>query len=658
MIRPMRAWQSGPHIGGLCEAFMGALWTGSHFRAVAAVAAICLTACGSEGPRYSIGGTVSGLAGAGLVLENAGDTLPVSANGAFAFAAALANGEAYAVAIRTHPAGQFCTVAHGSGVVGNAAVTDAVVTCSAAPLLQQVASSPTNAATNVVRTTVPALTFSANLGAATVTSANVTLQSAAGNHVATLTATGGTVTVTPRGKLLPLTTYTLTAGTGLRGVGGEALAAAVTTQFTTRDAAWQPAALLAPSTTEHSFNPAVFMNANGSALVMWRQYGTDLHMWSSRHVPGSGWTPPEMVQTGSTIRPPDALVLDQGGNGIAVWEETQSASCPEDSSCTRYNLMVGRYTASGGWGKANEIASAVAGRPMDPKIAMDAQGNAMLVWAEHDGTRSNIWAKRFAVNGGWGNQERIESASGTAFDAQVAMDAQGNAIAVWTQREGAREVIWSNRYAINGGWGVAVRVETDADSGGYSQIAMNAAGSAVAVWQRFSGTGNGLWANTWSTNGGWGAQELVANALGYVSGSAVAMDATGNAMAIWSDLYRDSGGDFQVAVWASRRIANGGWSTPSRLRPDLSGSVNTPSILMDGAGNAVATWAQLDGSHHRVWTNRYVANQGWSEAGLLDTNNQGDALFVGLAMDESGDAIAVWDQNENGSTRAYFRRFE
>src|SRR5450432_2750570 len=50
---------------------------------------------------FQIGGAVSGLTGAGLVLENnAGDTLSLSTNGAFAFATSLPTGAAYAVTVK------------------------------------------------------------------------------------------------------------------------------------------------------------------------------------------------------------------------------------------------------------------------------------------------------------------------------------------------------------------------------------------------------------------------------------------------------------------------------------------------------------------------------------------------------------------------------
>lgn len=81
---------------------------------------------------YSVGGTVSGLEGSGLVLQNnGGDDLTVNSDGAFTFATELESGETYSVTVETQPSGplQECTVSQGSGTIGSADVEDVEVVC-------------------------------------------------------------------------------------------------------------------------------------------------------------------------------------------------------------------------------------------------------------------------------------------------------------------------------------------------------------------------------------------------------------------------------------------------------------------------------------------------------------------------------------------------
>jgi hypothetical protein len=80
---------------------------------------------------YTIGGTVSGLVGSGLVLQdNLTDNLTIVANGIFTFATPIPSGGSYSVTVLTQPPAQNCMVTAGSGTA-TANVTTVQVTCSA-----------------------------------------------------------------------------------------------------------------------------------------------------------------------------------------------------------------------------------------------------------------------------------------------------------------------------------------------------------------------------------------------------------------------------------------------------------------------------------------------------------------------------------------------
>ena len=81
---------------------------------------------------HTIGVSVSGLSGTGLVLQlNGGNDLPIMANGPATFSGAIGSGARYAVAVGTQPSfpAQICSVANGSGTVGTADVNGITITC-------------------------------------------------------------------------------------------------------------------------------------------------------------------------------------------------------------------------------------------------------------------------------------------------------------------------------------------------------------------------------------------------------------------------------------------------------------------------------------------------------------------------------------------------
>lgn len=85
----------------------------------------------------SVGGTVSGLAGTGLVLRlSAGavqEDLTIAGNGPWSFSTPLVEGVAWSVSVRDQPGGgPGCQIANPGGTMGTRPVRDVAVHCGAA----------------------------------------------------------------------------------------------------------------------------------------------------------------------------------------------------------------------------------------------------------------------------------------------------------------------------------------------------------------------------------------------------------------------------------------------------------------------------------------------------------------------------------------------
>src|SRR5271166_4428212 len=84
--------------------------SGTATSAIVIVQVVCAT------NNFTLGGTVSGLSGNGLVLQdNGGNNLSISSNGSYAFSNPLANGSNYNVTVFAQPTGQICNVTNGYG---------------------------------------------------------------------------------------------------------------------------------------------------------------------------------------------------------------------------------------------------------------------------------------------------------------------------------------------------------------------------------------------------------------------------------------------------------------------------------------------------------------------------------------------------------------
>ena len=331
------------------------------------------------------------------------------------------------------------------------------------------------------------------------------------------------------------------------------------------------------------------------------------------------------------------VAVNTSGQAVAVWQQPDSTSI---------NIHAARYSPATGWHTPEPIDTEPE-TSQQPAVAIDAQGNAFVVWLRSEGSSNSVWARRFTPQGGWGSPVLLETGLGDAGNPQVAVDGSGNAIVVFWQQEGGRVNIVANRYVNGAGWGTATAIEADSTGDiGAPQIAMDAAGNAVVVWGWAAAnppyTFN-VWANRYTAGSGWGSAGPIdsANTSNPNTNPHVALDGAGNAIAVW---HRPDGS--WDSIWANRYVAGSGWGAPGLIETDNTNSARDARVAFDANGNALAVWIQSDGLRNNVLANRYTAGQGWGSAVLIETDNAGPALEPRIAFDGNGNATAVWSHRD------------
>ena len=362
--------------------------------------------------------------------------------------------------------------------------------------------------------------------------------------------------------------------------------------ISTWDGEWGTAELIETDNAGSAYDPQLAIDPSGNAMAVWRQSdGTRNNTWANRYLDGTGWGAAELIETDNARSALDPqLAINASGNAMVVWFQSDG---------TRDNIWANRYVTGTGWGAAELIETDNAGSADYPQVAIDASGNALAVWAQHDGTKYNILTNRYVTGTGWGAAELIGTDNvGGAYNPQLAIDPSGNAMAVWRQPDDFRNNIWANRYVAETGWGTAELIETDNVSGAYSpQLAIDPSGNAMAVWEQYDGSRNNIWANRYVAGTGWGAAELIETDAGNANYPQVAIDPSGNAMAVW----RQSDGT-RLNILANRYLDGTGWGTAELIRTDA-GSANYPQVSIDPSGKTMAVWYQFDGTRYNIWAN-------------------------------------------------------
>ncbi len=391
-----------------------------------------------------------------------------------------------------------------------------------------------------------------------------------------------------------------------------------------------PSPLLEESDIDVQF-PTIAADDNGNAMAVWLQRnGSRYDVWAKRLVSGLGWQAATLVDgndTGDAYSP--EVAMDASGNALVVWHRFDG---------TRNNVWAATYVGGVGW-RAPTLLEAGSYDAQSPRVGISPPGDGMAVWQQSDGTRYNIWASRFAWGTGWEAATLIENLGpGDAREPRIAVD-NGGAITLWKQDNGSFPDLWANQYVDGSGWQVPGLVESRDGVGAIRpEIAGDGVGNAVAIWVENDGTRRNISANTHVSGNGWGVASLIENDnTGDATDPQIAVNNRGNAVAVWiqSDGVRQN-------VWSALTTIGGTWAAPVQIEEYDGGYVFSPRIAIDGYGNAIAVWAASDGVRADIWANRYVEGLGWTTARLIESDDSGSAAYPRIAMVASGNGAVVW----------------
>ncbi len=309
--------------------------------------------------------------------------------------------------------------------------------------------------------------------------------------------------------------------------------------------------------------------------------------------------------------------------------------------------------AQGSWGALVQLAGAGAATPL---VAIDNAGRATAVWRQlESGTaQHHVWSSRSAAGATWSTPERLETNAGNVSELRLSVDpATGRGMLLWIQA-GATVDLHARPLDPVTGWGTAALVESSTGMVGVSSVGMDASGNAVAVWSQIGpATRFSIYANRFVAGGGWGAPQLIETneVVGSVDGDPqVAVTPAGNALTVWKR--SGGGGD----LWGNRFTVGAGWGTAAAIVTDAGANqtITKHDLAVDNSGNGMLVWGQLDiaggTGNNAIWFKRFNAGA-WQPAVATVApavpNTQGFVSTPVLRMNAAGTAVVVWGDIDN-----------
>ena len=321
--------------------------------------------------------------------------------------------------------------------------------------------------------------------------------------------------------------------------------------------------------------PQIVVDSKGNATAAWI---TNANIVQAATKPfGNTWLPSVNVGQ-ATLGTVVSLAVDSAGNVTAVWEGIPTGEGHFVQACTK--------PVSGNWGPQVNISPDLADSTFNPQIAVNASGDAMAVWSGRTNALGSVWTIQSAFmpfGENWEVPIIISDNNASAFSfQQVALDSNSNATAIWRD---AAFIIQSSFKTRDGDWQPLLPVSSTPSEQVMPQIALDSAGNATAIWENLVGGINVVLSATKPFEGSWETQENISQQDVALVTPQIAIDPAGNATVAFA-------GFTVPAIFSTNKPFEGSWQPPvliSVVLPDS--NANFPDLAVDPAGNPTVVWS-------------------------------------------------------------------
>jgi hypothetical protein len=398
--------------------------------------------------------------------------------------------------------------------------------------------------------------------------------------------------------------------------------------------------------------PQIGVDAAGNAvLAMLVDKGPPQYVQVAGRPVGGNWGPATELGTVTNNTGGPALAVDPAGNALIVWVDS-SSTAPCNGTANACLHVVSRSPA--GTFSTETLFTNGGVAMFDPAVALDPSGNgqATVIWRSTPSAGVNgVQAIQGAIGGSWPATSSNVGATTTSTisSPRVAIDRNGMPVAWFlTAVTGQNDVRSSS---LRGTTWTAAGSRANSTVGAFSglYVKTNKAGDVDAIFSGQTASGKVVQTITWdAASAGFPnpAQTIYTTATTHnLNGPKIETASDGEAVAVWTDDFTST--TSVRSVLASVRTG-GAWSGPITLDPntvDTSG----PALAMDAAGNATAVWH----SNSPAVTQRYAVHPHGGSFGTSLDGPAGNSAAV-VAADPAGHVHAAWALGSSAADTAVF----
>ncbi len=243
---------------------------------------------------------------------------------------------------------------------------------------------------------------------------------------------------------------------------------------------WEPSYYRTAIADEISASPRLVARRDGVVVMSWVQaLAGNKQLYTARFLPATGWTEPKLISSGSSTDIVDPLLaLSPSNDGFTAWRQFDG---------TRYNLWLASYV-SGAWRPAILLENDDRGDVNSLSLVAGHDGQAIVSWVQSSGTTQRLLGKVYDTRLGWHETEELSRiTNGVLLAPNVAIDREGNGLVVWQNGTNLSRV-HAARYSELSGWKTSKLIE-NLGAGGTGPLVrpLLEDGRMIVVWKHFDG---------------------------------------------------------------------------------------------------------------------------------------------------------------------------
>ena len=387
---------------------------------------------------------------------------------------------------------------------------------------------------------------------------------------------------------------------------------------------------------QRTASPDIAINSSGEAVAVWhRIVGSRSIVQSAFRPPGGTWSKPTGISSPKGDAQEPRVAINAAGKAVVVWAQVGR----------KYFVVKSASRSPGGTWSAPSTLSANAREQAstEPQVAIDSSGEAIAIW-KGSGNEGVIQSASRPPGGAWSRPVDISKRKSGAGPPKLAIDPGGEAVAVWFA--GHDDTVQGAERPPGGTWSKPTILSRRRHEAGFPRLAVNTDGEAVVVWSDQKGKSFGAIQSVSRPAGGeWSDIQNLATAPGSrrstlaFSEPEVALDAAGEAVVVWERFLNNKDAVIQSAM----RSLGGTWSKPTEISEK--GNVGQSFAGIDAEGDAVAVWVVVAGNNKNARLTVQGATRpsgaAWSDPADISAKAQ-EPLQAKVVVNPAGKAVAVW----------------